>query len=74
MPYQVDDDVLHAMSGTGLSRARTELLLLSPEPIKQSSLAPRGADISYAIKLVPVPKFEAPTFRPGATAAKYPCP
>ena len=45
MPYQVDDDVLHAISGTELSRVRTELRLLPPEPIKQSSLASRGADI-----------------------------
>ena len=45
MPYQVDDDVLHAMSGTELSCVRTELRLLPPEPIKQSSLASRGADI-----------------------------
>jgi len=48
MPYQVDDDVLHAMSGTELSRVRTELRLLPPEPIKQSSLASRGADIVMA--------------------------
>jgi len=45
MPYQVDDDMLHAMSGTELSRVRTELRLLPPEPIKQSSLPSRGADI-----------------------------
>ncbi len=45
MPNQVDDDVLHAMSGTELSCVRTELRLLPPEPIKQSSLASRGADI-----------------------------
>jgi hypothetical protein len=34
-----DDAVLHAMSGTGLSRVRTELRLLPPEPINQSLLA-----------------------------------
>jgi hypothetical protein len=45
MPYQVDDDMLHAMSGTELSRVRTELRLLPPEPIKQTSLASRAADI-----------------------------
>jgi hypothetical protein len=28
MPYQVDDALLHAMSGTELSRVRTELRLL----------------------------------------------
>ena len=45
MPYQVDDDVLHAMSGTELSRVRTELRLLPPEPNNQRLLASRGADI-----------------------------
>jgi hypothetical protein len=35
MPHQVDDALLHAMSGTELSRVRTELRLLPREPIKQ---------------------------------------
>jgi hypothetical protein len=35
MPYQVDDATLHAMSGSELSRVRTELRLLPREPIKQ---------------------------------------
>jgi hypothetical protein len=45
MPYQVDDALRHAMSGTELSRVRTELRLLPPEPINQRPLASRGADI-----------------------------
>jgi len=45
MPSQVPDAVLHAMSGTELSRVRTELRLLPPEPISQRLLESRGADI-----------------------------
>jgi hypothetical protein len=45
MPYQVDDALLHAMSGTELSRVRTELRLLPPETNNQGLLASRGADI-----------------------------
>ena len=45
MPYQVDDALLHAMSGTELSRVRTELRLLPPEPNNQRLLTSRGADI-----------------------------
>src|SRR6267154_1747230 len=45
MPHQVDDAIVHAMSGTELSRVRTELRLLPPEPINQRLLASRGADI-----------------------------
>jgi hypothetical protein len=45
MLLQVHDALLHAMSGTELSRVRTELRLLPPEPIKQSLLASRGASI-----------------------------
>ena len=45
MPYQVDDALLHAMSGTELSRVRTELRLLPPEPNNQRLLASREADI-----------------------------
>ena len=54
MPYQVDDDVLHAMSGTEQSRVRTELRLLPPEPVKQSSLASRGAGIVMQSSHVPI--------------------
>ncbi len=45
MPYQVHGVLLHTMSGTELSRVRTELRLLPPEPISQRLLESRGADI-----------------------------
>jgi len=45
MLHQVDDALLHAMSGTELSRVRTELRLLPREPNNQRLLASRGADI-----------------------------
>jgi hypothetical protein len=45
MPHQVDDALLHAMSGTELSRVRTELRLLPPEPINEGPLESRAADI-----------------------------
>jgi hypothetical protein len=45
MPHQVDDAVRHAMSGTELSRVRTELRLLLREHINQRLLASRAADI-----------------------------
>jgi hypothetical protein len=53
MPYQVDDALLHAMSGTELSRVRTELRLL-PEPNNQRLLMSRGADIVMQSSPVPV--------------------
>jgi hypothetical protein len=58
MPYQVDDALLHAMSGTELSRVRTELRLL-PEPNNQRLLMSRGADIvmqSSAVEPVKKPQ------------------
>jgi hypothetical protein len=42
MLHQVDDALLHAMSGIELSRVRTELRLLPHEPINQSLLVSRG--------------------------------
>ena len=45
MPYQVHDAVRHAMSGTELSRVRTELRLLLREHINQRLLASSAADI-----------------------------
>src|SRR5512137_1197715 len=45
MPYQVDDTIPHAMSGTELSRVRTELRLLLREHINQRLLASSAADI-----------------------------
>jgi hypothetical protein len=45
MPNQVDGGLVRAMSGTELSRVRTEFRLRPPEPINQSLLESRGADI-----------------------------
>jgi hypothetical protein len=45
MPIQVRGVLVHAMSGTELSRVRTELQLRLPEPINKSPLESRGADI-----------------------------
>jgi len=45
MPYQVDDALPHAISGTELSRIRTELRLLPHEPTNQRRLESRAADI-----------------------------
>ena len=45
MLYQVDDALLHAMSGIELSRVRTELRLLLPEAYQQQSDRVERADI-----------------------------
>jgi hypothetical protein len=45
MPSQVRGVLVHAMSGTELSRVRTEFRLHLPEPINKSPLESRGADI-----------------------------
>jgi hypothetical protein len=45
MPIQVRGVLVHAMSGTELSRVRTEFRLRLPEPINKSPLESRGADI-----------------------------
>jgi len=45
MPIQVRGVPVHAMSGTELSRVRTEFRLRLPEPINKSPLESRGADI-----------------------------
>jgi len=50
MPYQVDDALLHAMSGTELSRVRTELRLLPPEAYQQKSDRVERRRHCYAIK------------------------
>ena len=42
MPIQVCGVVVHAMSGTELSRVRTEYRLRLPEPIDKSPLESRG--------------------------------
>jgi hypothetical protein len=44
MPNQVDGAFLRAMSGTELSRVRTEFRLRPPEPTNESHSS-RGADI-----------------------------
>jgi hypothetical protein len=45
MPIQVRGVLVHAMSGTELSRVRTEFRLRLPETINKSPLESRGADI-----------------------------
>ena len=45
MPIHIDGTFLRAMSGTELSRVRTEFRLRLPEPINKSPLESRGADI-----------------------------
>ena len=45
MPIQVRGVLVHAISGTELSRVRTEFRLRLPEPINKSPLESRGADI-----------------------------
>ena len=45
MPIQVRGVLVHAMSGTELSRVRTEFRLRLPEPINKSPLESRGAGI-----------------------------
>jgi hypothetical protein len=45
MLIQVRGVLVHAMSGTKLSRVRTEFRLRLPEPINKSPLESRGADI-----------------------------
>jgi hypothetical protein len=42
MPMQVHGVLVHAMSGSELSRVRTEFRLPLPEPINKSPLEPRG--------------------------------
>ena len=62
MPHQVDGALLHAMSGTELSRVRTELRLPPPEPNNQRLLASRGADIVMQSSPVPVPQVSDTAF------------
>ena len=50
MLYQVDDALLHAMSGIELSRVRTELRLLLPEAYQQKSDRVERGRHCYAIK------------------------
>jgi hypothetical protein len=64
MPYQVDDALLHAMSGTELSRVRTELRLLPPEAYQQeSNRVERSRHCYGAATLVVTPMGESPIDR-----------
>jgi hypothetical protein len=45
MPNQLHGVLVHAMSGTELSRVRTEFRLHLPEPINKSPLELRGATL-----------------------------
>ena len=55
MPYQVHDALPHAISGTELSRVRTELRLLPPEAYQQKSDCVERGRHCNAIKSVPAP-------------------
>src|SRR6202167_4744868 len=60
MPIQVRGVLVHAMSGTELSRVRTEIRLRLAEPINKSPLESRGADIvmqSSAFGSIPLVRF-----------------
>jgi hypothetical protein len=50
MLFQVDDALPHAMSGTELSRVRTELRLLPPEAYQQKPDRVERGRHCYAIK------------------------
>jgi hypothetical protein len=50
MLYQVDDALLHAVSGIELSRVRTELRLLRPEAYQLKSDRVERGRHCYAIK------------------------
>ena len=64
MLYQVDDALLHAMSGIELSRVRTELRLLLPEAYQQKSdRVERSRHCYGAAMLVVIPMGESPIDR-----------
>ena len=64
MLYQVDDALLHAMSGIELSRVRTELRLLLPEAYQQKSdRVERGRHCYGAATLAVIPMGESPIDR-----------
>jgi hypothetical protein len=59
MPIQGRGVLIHAISGTELSRVRTEFRLRLPEPINKSPLESRGADIvmqslAHLVVIIPV--------------------
>ena len=65
MPIQVRGVLVHAMSGTELSRVRTEFRLRLPEPINKSSLESRGPTLlcnqvkSHSLGLLSYPAFDS---------------
>ncbi len=63
MPYQVDDALVHAMSGTELSRVRTEFRLLPPEAYQQKSDRVERGRHCYAIKSSPKSSPSTSSFR-----------
>jgi hypothetical protein len=63
MPIQVRGVLMHAMSGTELSRVRTEFRLRLPEPINKSPLESRGPTL--LCNQVPFPPVN-----PAATATR----
>ncbi len=62
MPIQVRDVLVHAMSGTELSRVRTEFRLRLPETINKSPLESRGPTLlcNQVPKNPPCPKSPLP--------------
>jgi hypothetical protein len=60
MLHQVDDALPHAMSGTELSRVRTELRLLPPEAYQQKSDRVERGRHCYAIKWFGRPEARPP--------------
>jgi hypothetical protein len=64
MLHQVDDALPHAMSGTELSRVRTELRLLPPEAYQQKSDRVERGRHCYAI--------ESPTTHGGMLSGSLP--
>ena len=58
MPIQVRGVLVHAISGTELSRVRTEFRLRLPEPINKSPLESRGPTL--LCNQVPYWNFECP--------------
>ncbi len=62
MPIQVRGVLVHAISGTELSRVRTEFQLRLPEPINKSPLESRGADIVMQSSEIEVPPNLVPGF------------
>jgi hypothetical protein len=73
MPYQVPDALLHAMSGTELSRVRTELRLLPREPIKQVCSRRGEGRHCYAIKCHTITPLDCITMSAPSTRVNCGC-